>query len=611
MLIIAVVGLLVIAACNQLAPKVGVASPLILLALGIAVGFLPWVGAVEVEPEIVLEGILPPLLFGAAVGIPVMDFRRELRSISALAIGLVLISAVVLGLVVHTLVPVISLPWAIALGAVLSPTDAVAVSIARGSGVSHRIITILEGEGLFNDATALVLLSSATSAALMTDAEALRPATLAGDFLLALVVALAVGWAVGELTIRVRARITDPAADTVVSFTVPFLASIPAEHLGGSGLVAAVVAGLVVSHHGPRLLSPASRRAAGANWHTVELILEGAVFLLMGLQAYGIVHEVHVEGLGVGLAVEIAVLTGALTVLLRTLFVGPLLAWLRVVRRRNTRRLEHNAERIGQFEEDLARASQVDDEVLEARNLSREAWKRRMDRRHRALEAGRRKHRRAKSDMAYFVADTLGPREGAVVVWAGMRGAVTLAAAQTLPLDAPMRPFLLLVALLVASGSLVLQGLSLGLLIRLVRPQMAEEHQDAAERKCLVSVLGSAVKETALAQALAEHAQQASGTRSRAGLTRAFSTVGRAWAHAPLGADSDTPLGGVPVDADGAGEDRTALLAPDQVRDLAIEAIHAQRSALLDARDEGLFSSTTLASAMERLDAEEIMLDAH
>ena len=154
-LLIAVLGLLIIAACNQLAPKVGVASPLVLLAVGVLVGFLPWVGAVEVDPEVILEVVLPPLLFGAAVAMPVMDFRRELRSVAGLAIGLVVVSA---------LVPAVSLAWAIALGAVLSPTDAVAVSIARGAGVNHRIITILEGEGLFNDATALVLLSAAVSA---------------------------------------------------------------------------------------------------------------------------------------------------------------------------------------------------------------------------------------------------------------------------------------------------------------------------------------------------------------------------------------------------------------------------------------------------------------
>lgn len=628
-LIIGLMALLVIVACNELAPRVGLASPLILLGLGIAIGFLPMVQAIAVSPEIILEVVLPPLLFGAAVSMPVMDFRRELVSVALLAVGLVALSAVVLGVVVHALIPAIPMPWAIALGAVLSPTDAVAVAIARGSGVSHRIITILEGEGLFNDATALVLLSSATAAGLMTDASALEPVSLGADFLLALAVAVVVGLVVGQLCVHASARIGDPTAHTVFSFTIPFLASLPAEHLGGSGLVAAVVAGLVASLRGPVLVPPANRRAAQQNWRTLMLVLEGGIFLVMGLQAFGIVSEVqHVAPGGLAQAAVIAALAGALTVVLRALFVAPLLAWLRLTRRRRRRRLEQRDEHMRLFEERLTQACQVDDEVLAARNLSRREWERSLGRWHRRLESGRRRQRRGWGDMAYFVADTLGPREGAVIVWAGMRGAVTLAAAQTLPLSTPLRPFLLLVALLVAAGSLIIQGLTLPLLIRLVKPQMAQESQDAQERERLISLLGGAVKETALAQALSEHAQQDPGSSGGPGsLTRSFSTVGRTWAwinaEAEAGAghgratDGDGGIGsegsGVDTAAQAVGgpgqrETTTAPLAPAQVRDLAIEAIHAQREALLEARDEGMFSSTTLSHLLDHLDAEEIML---
>ena len=143
-LLVAVVALITIAFAAQVSQKVGVASPLILLALGIAIGFLPWVDPIELEPDLILEVIVPPLLFAAAVSMPIMDFRRELRLVAALAIGLVIISALVIGFVLNWLVPAISLPWAIALGAVLSPTDAVAVSIAKKQGVAPRIITILE-----------------------------------------------------------------------------------------------------------------------------------------------------------------------------------------------------------------------------------------------------------------------------------------------------------------------------------------------------------------------------------------------------------------------------------------------------------------------------------
>lgn len=214
-LLIAVVALIAIAFAAQVSQKIGVASPLILLALGIAIGFLPWVDPIELEPDLILEVILPPLLFAAGVSMPIMDFRRELRMVAALAIGLVIISALVVGCVLNWLVPAISLPWAITLGAVLSPTDAVAVSIVKKQGVAPRIITILEGEGLFNDATALVLVSSATSAALLGDADALNPAYLLSDFVIALLTAVAVGWVVGEVGSRMRSKIKQPAADTV------------------------------------------------------------------------------------------------------------------------------------------------------------------------------------------------------------------------------------------------------------------------------------------------------------------------------------------------------------------------------------------------------------
>lgn len=549
LLIIAVVSLLVIAACDQLAPRVGLASPLALLALGAAFGFLPWVQAIEVDPEIILEVVLPPLLFSAAVAMPVTDFRRELRAISGLAIGLVVISALIVGVVVHALVPALPLPWAIALGAVLSPTDAVAVSIARRVGVNHRIITVLEGEGLFNDATALVLLSSAVSAGLMAADDALSPLTLAEDFAVALLAAIVVGWAVGEVAVRVRARISEPAADTVVSFVVPFVASVPAEHLGGSGLVAAVVAGLVVSYRGPRLIPPANRRAAETNWHTVNLVLEGGVFLVMGLQAFGIAEQLAAQPYGKGLrwAVLVAVVAGLVTVLVRAGVVAVLLAWLRRVRLRKQARLRANVERFSLVEERLDAVRNADTQEIMVRGYTPAQRDAAVERWENRLARGRRQHRRAKSDMDYFTAMPLGPREGVVLVWAGMRGAVTLAAAQTLPLATPMRGFLLMVALLVASGSLVIQGLTLPALVRRVHP--ADEHDDDAS-------------------------DAADTTRLQAILDRA-----------------------------------TAQACPEGTSEL--QRIRARRSALLDACSVGEFSSRTLAIELERLDAAELFIDRH
>ena len=366
--------MLIIVACQFIAPKVGVASPLILLVVGLAIGFLPQVGAIEVEPHLVLEIVLPPLLFSAAVRMPTMDFRREMHAVAMLAIPLVFLSAFAVGFVINWLVPAISLPWGVALGAVLSPTDAVAVSIAKRSGVSHRIITVLEGEGLFNDATSLVLLSAAMNAGLAADEHALNPGSLIGKVALALGIAAAIGWVVGEVGVRVRALIKEPSADTVFSFVMPFIASIPAEHLGGSGLVAAVVAGLVVSRRRAATISATNRRFSQQNWQTMTLVLESGIFLTMGLQAFGIVEETAAFSGGLAFAAFLAVTLGALIMAIRAVFIAFMLAWLDHRYKRRQRRYDAEAARIERFEKRMHEASEVDADMLEARDLSPEHW---------------------------------------------------------------------------------------------------------------------------------------------------------------------------------------------------------------------------------------------
>ena len=142
----------------------------------------------------------------------------------------------------------------------------------------------------------------------------------------------------------------DASVDTVVSFTIPFLAAIPAEHMGGSGLVAAVIAGLVTGHQGPRVLPPDHRIAGQETWHTAELVLEGFIFLIMGLQFFGIVEEVLAEGPSITTAVWLAVLAGGLTVLVRAAVVAPMLAWLRRRDERYATRWEEMSESVQAFE---------------------------------------------------------------------------------------------------------------------------------------------------------------------------------------------------------------------------------------------------------------------
>lgn len=492
--------MLIIVACQFIAPKVGVASPLILLVIGLAIGFLPQVGAIEIEPHIVLEIVLPPLLFSAAVRMPTMDFRREMHAVAMLAIPLVFLSAFAVGFVINWLVPAISLPWGVALGAVLSPTDAVAVSIAKRSGVSHRIITVLEGEGLFNDATSLVLLSAAMNAGLAADEHALNPGLLIGKVALALGIAAVIGWVVGEVGVRLRALIKEPSADTVFSFTMPFIASIPAEHLGGSGLVAAVVAGLVVSRRRAATISAANRRFSQQNWQTMTLVLESGIFLTMGLQAFGIVEETAAFSGGLTFAAFLAVTLGALIMAIRAVFIAFMLAWLDHRHKRRQRRYDAEAARIERFEKRMHKASEVDADMLEARDLSPEHWENALAHYRRRLKRRARRNAMRGSDLDYFENEPMGPREGSVIVWAGMRGAITLAAAQTISTHAPMRAFLLSIALFIAAGALVIQGLTLPGLIRIVKPKMATGDISEEERAKLLKVMGSALVDTALAE---------------------------------------------------------------------------------------------------------------
>lgn len=609
---IALLGMLIIVASQFIAPKVGVASPLILLGVGLAIGFLPQVGAIEIAPHIILEIVLPPLLFSAAVRMPTMDFRREMQAVAMLAIPLVFISSFAIGFLINWMVPQISLAWGVALGAVLSPTDAVAVSIAKRSGVSHRIITVLEGEGLFNDATSLLLLAAAMNAGLASDNDALNPALLTGRVLVALGIAIVVGLIVGEVGVRIRSIIKDSSTDTVFSFAMPFIASIPAEHVGGSGLVAAVVAGLVVSGRRAGMISAQNRRFSQQNWSTMTLMLESGIFLAMGLQAFGIIEDADGDGGGLARAAVIAVIAGSLIMVIRALFIAFMLTWLDHRRKHRKRRYHAEAERLEAFEHRMAQACVVDSEVLASRNLSEEQWLRTMNLWRRRLRIRERQHAVRRSDIDYFENEPLGPREGSVIVWAGMRGAITLAAAQTISSDAPMRSFLLTIALFIASGALVIQGLSLPWLIRLIKPKMASADISEEEREELRQVMSSALVDTALAQAIKEVDAQ---TLLSAGVSRTLSRLGNVVdlksspsllaSSEPL-PDTDGENEAIPVEM--SEEEVERSFTRDQIRELALEAIHAQRDALLQARDEGIFSSAALEGALARLDNEEILL---
>lgn len=607
MLFVLAIGVIVIVACQHYAPRIGLAPPLILLALGVAGSFIPGIEVVTIDPNFILNVILPPLLFSSATSLPTMDIRRDLRAIGALSVGLVIVTAVILGSLIHTLIPAISFPWAIALGALLSPTDAVAVTIARSAGLSPRVITILEGEGLLNDATALVLLSSATAAGMMTDASALEPSHIVGTFAVALIVALVVGWIVGEVGVRILGRIDDLPAHTALSFILPFAASAPAAYFGGSGLVAAVVAGLVISTRGVRVVPAFHRRYAYSSWQTVTLVLENGIFLLMGLQTSSIIRDLNESEYTFPWALLLALIAGATTIIVRAMFVVPLLAWLHRVSAKAQTRADRIQERVRTFEQSLEEISSADTYVVRRRILGSDRKNLVENRLRRRSTQRRRRHAQvADSDVRYYFTEPLGVPEGAVIIWSGMRGAVTLAAAQTLPLETPMRAFLLMVALLVAAGSLVIQGLTLPLLIRFVKPTLASDIDDSAARQRLLNILHCTVKESALSHVSRQDLARPQIEAASEEFKQLKTIVSEEYVPNLADKIRDTSL------AENNSAQRRSVEFPEFTREeisiLALEIIRAQRLALLDARDDGVFPTTALNLALQHLDNEEIAL---
>ncbi|GAB2961919.1 Na+/H+ antiporter [Micromonospora polyrhachis] len=292
-----------------LARRLGVLSPILLVVIGLVLSFVPGFPQVRLDPELVLTGILPPLLYVAALETSVPAFRYNLRSILLLAVGLVIFTAMVVGLVVYALLPGVPLAVCLALGAVVAPPDAVAATaVARRIGLPRRVVTILEGESLINDATALVLLRVATAAAVGS-------AVGIGDVGTEILVSAGGGIVVGVVGIAVfgclHRRVRDPILDNALSLITPFAVVLLAEALHTSGIVAVVVTGLALGHRMPVLMSAASRLQMNAFWRLAKFLLEGLVFLLVGLQLREVVTGLDTPG---------PILVGVTAVVLATVF---------------------------------------------------------------------------------------------------------------------------------------------------------------------------------------------------------------------------------------------------------------------------------------------------
>lgn len=303
---------------SAFASRIKLPYPILLLVAGVVIGFLPFVPDIKLDPHIVFLIFLPPILYDASVKTSWLDFKKEIRPISTLAITLVFFTTLTVGLTAHYFIPGFSWPLAFLLGAIISPPDAVAAtSITKGMGLNRKVITIIEGESLVNDASALIAyryaILAVVSGTFIFWKAALGFLTIAAGGLIS-------GLAVGFVMVLAHRKITDnPMVETTLSLLTPFIAYLLAEGLNSSGVLAVVTAGFFVSWRSREIFSFQTRLQNNVVWDTVIFVLNGLVFIFMGLQMPAVISRFGANGfwqmLGFGLLISLV------TILIRIIWV--------------------------------------------------------------------------------------------------------------------------------------------------------------------------------------------------------------------------------------------------------------------------------------------------
>jgi monovalent cation/hydrogen antiporter len=513
----AVLAILVaVAILFEIARRIGVPYPSLFVIGGLLLALVPGLPRIELEPELVLIVFLPPLLFSAAIDMPIRDLRANLAPLLRLSVGLVIFTMVTVAAVAYVAVPGLGWAAAFVLGAIVAPTDPLAATtVFRRLGAPRIVATLVEGEGLLNDAAALVayrvaLVAVVTGTFVLTESVA--------TFIVAVVGGIAIGVVVGRLAGEILRRLDDPPVEVVISLVVPFAAFLPAEQLGLSGVLAAVAAGLVIGSRIGTILTPNSRVLWLTTWKMVGFVLNGFVFVLIGLELPEILEAL--SGRSPSTILGLSALIAAVVIVAR-------FGWI--------------------FANSLLPGS--------PRQLI------------------------ARRDPGFARRLTF------VVSWAGLRGAVSLAAALALPADFPERNLVLLVTFAVILVTLVGQGLTLPAVVRWASRDGIELDGD----------------EATIARAAAYEAGLDEVARAR-----------EAWpGHLPLLDRLESGL-----------RDRTQHLAtedPDETEERRQEKIDheeiqrgviaAQRAAVIDLRDRGEINDLTLRTIERELDLEELRME--
>ncbi len=532
-------GLLIgIVAIATVADRLRVPYPILLVVAGVAVAVLPVHHRIELEPELILLVFLPPLIYDASLDTSAQELRRHWRPIILLAVGLVLATMIGVAVVFHAMVAGVGWAVAFALGAIVSPPDSVAATqIAGKLGLPRRLVTVLGGEGLMNDATAL----TAYAVAVASVGTHFTGPEILGRFLYAVVVGTAIGLAVGWIGTRVLRLTETPVIENTVLLILPFAAYLPADKIAASGVLAVVSTGLYFGRYGSRSLTPAARLQQREIWELVVFLLTGLSFLLVGLELRPILDHLVMRESG-SLTLESLAVVGTV--------IGVRLLWLFLV----------------------------------------------------MLPIGRR-----------FVGTGRGVahnwRETTVVGWAGMRGAVSLAAALALPQDFPQRDLIVFLTFAVIVATLVVQGLTLPFLIRRLGLVNRDEQDDllvAEARRRLTQIALAELDEADRSRRFPDEVVERIRLGYESQLTRIEHRLD-AFGRLP---DPPTPLdSGVDGSSDPAGahdDDPAALLAAE--RELRRRIIGAERTELEELQSRRKVASRIAQEVRATLDVEETTL---
>lgn len=553
-------------------------APLLVTAVALGASFLPFVPELEIDGHVLLNLVLPPLLYSAALDVSFVGFKRSLPQIRNLGIWLVLLTAFAVGLIAWWVFPSLGFTGALLLGAIVAPPDAVsAAAIGRKLGLPRRVMTVLSGESLINDATSLTLYR--------VFAAILAGATLGiGDgiwqFVLAVAIGVGIGLVFGALLHQLRMRVSDPVVIGTFGLLVPFGAYAIAEHLGGSGVLAVVAMGLYVGYNAPRT-DYTTRQQEAPLWLSADFLLESFVFAYIGLSFPRVLSDLGSESVEQVLLLAGAVLLVVL--LVRPLYIYPVHAWDKWQQKMRVRRWDR-AVASGRWAErqqiEAARRERFverhpEREVKESRRIGKEA-----DIRARLAEPG------------------LSWKDNAIISWAGMRGVVTLAtalaAADLATLDSEASHAIVVVAFIVTVGTLMLQGLTLPLLIKRLGIASDVDHEEDAQALAAVRARTKLVgKEYLQGQRAAwEEKHGPADLALFDAFTKRMTRVER--------------------DTDEAQETEEAAVTRPSYEDLVALSkgwLHVRREILLEERDAGNLDEELMRELITAMDAEELAMD--